>query len=124
MSGNVKAIFDASAVLALLLDEPGAEQLRAAQADAAVSAVNEAETLAKLVGRGVPLAAARRALEALHLETIPFDSMATALSGRFVRKGVSLGDRCFLAAVKVAGAGRTSDRALGDTPGVTLRFFR
>jgi len=108
-----RPVFDASAVLALMQGEPGADKLGDLQPDAVVNAVNAAEVLAKLVGRGVPAAEAQAAYDALHLETTPFDPAMVAVSARYVCKGVSLGDRCFLAAAHRHGSGWTSDRDLG-----------
>ena len=122
-----KAVFDASAVLALMQDEPGADRLRALQSDAVVNSVNAAEVLAKLVTRGMPAGEARAAYDALHLGIMPFETSLAAISARYVHKGVSLGDRCFLAAVHENGEGWTSDRDLGEIFGhqiSTLKFFR
>ena len=122
-----RPVFDASAVLALMQGEPGADKLRDLQPDAVVNAVNAAEVLAKLVNRGMPAAEAQAAYDALHLETTPFDPAMVAVSARYVRKGVSLGDRCFLAAAHRHGSGWTSDRDLGALFGSRvppLNFFR
>jgi PIN domain nuclease of toxin-antitoxin system len=119
--------FDASAVLALMQGEPGADKLRDFQAHAVVNAVNAAEVLAKLVRRGMPVADARAACEALHLETTPFDTALVTSSARFVHRGVSLGDRCFLASAQRHGSGWTSDHDLGTIFGSrvpALNFFR
>ncbi|MBZ5626758.1 MAG: PIN domain-containing protein [Acidobacteriia bacterium] len=119
--------FDASAVLALLQGEPGADKLRDLQADAVVNAVNAAEVLAKLVSRGMPLAEAQAAYDALHLETTAFEPALAVISARYVFKGVSLGDRCFLAAAHWHGSGWTSDHDLGTLFGSgapTLNFFK
>jgi ribonuclease VapC len=120
------AVFDASAVLALLQGEKGAEKLRKVQASAIVNAVNIAEVLAKLVSHGMPVSDARAAMDALHLEVTPFDSALAADSARYVRRGVSLGDRCFLAAAARQGGGWTSDRELGVlfSEAGWLHFFR
>jgi len=122
-----RPVFDASAVLALMHGEPGADRLKAVQPDAVVSAVNAAEVLAKLVSRGMPAAEAQAAYEALHFETTPFEPAMAAISARYVRKGVSLGDRCFLAAAERNGSGWTSDRDLGTLFGgrvPALNYFR
>ena len=122
-----KAVFDASAVLALMQGEPGADRLMDLQPDAVVNAVNAAEVLAKLVSCGVPAGEAKSAYDALHLETTPFEPAMVAISARYARKGVSLGDRCFLAAVDRHGSGWTSDRELGKLCGgrvSALNFFR
>ena len=122
-----RPVFDASAVLALMQGVPGAGKLKDLQPDAVVNAVNAAEVLAKLVSRGVPAAEAQAAYDALHLETTAFDPAMVAISARYVRKGVSLGDRCFLAAAQRHGSGWTSDRDLGALFGSRvppLNFFR
>jgi len=125
--GANRPVFDASAVLALMQGEPGADKLRDLQSEAVVNAVNAAEVLAKLVSRGMPAWEAQAAYEALHLETTPFEQSMAAISARYVRKGVSLGDRCFLAEVLRRGSGWTSDRdlaALFKSRASPLRFFR
>ena len=129
MSSNnaSRPVFDASAVLALMQGEPGADKLSELQPSAVVNAVNAAEVLAKLVSRGVPATEAQTAYDALHLETTPFEPALVAISVRYVHKGVSLGDRCFLAAAHRYGSGWTSDRDLGDLFGSKvpqLNFFR
>ena len=48
-----RPVFDASAVLALMQGEPGADRLKALQRDAIVNAVNAAEVLAKLAAKEV-----------------------------------------------------------------------
>ena len=122
-----RPVFDASAVLALMQGEPGSDKLRKLQASAVVNAVNTAEVLAILVNRGVPAPIAQAAYEALHLETAPFDADLAVISARFVHQGVSLGDRCFMAAAHRHGSGWTSDRELGALSGnlpPSLHFFR
>jgi ribonuclease VapC len=120
-------VFDASAVLALMQGEPGADLLKELQPDAVVNAVNAAEVLAKLVSRGMPAEEAQAAYDALHLETAPFEPTLVVISARYVHKGVSLGDRCFLAAAHRHGSGWTSDRDLRRLLGnrvPRLNFFR
>jgi PIN domain nuclease of toxin-antitoxin system len=122
-----KPVFDASAALALLQDEPGSDKLRKLQPEAAMNAVNAAEVLAKLLSHGMPPEEAHAALDALHLEIIPFDSTLAGISARFVQKGVSLGDRCFLASCSRDGHGWTSDHeisALFEKHRPPLSFFR
>ena len=122
-----KQMFDASAVLALLQGETGAEKLRHVQPEAAVNAVNAAEVLAKLVNKGMPANEAQAAFEALHLEVTAFEPAMAWLSARYVHKGISLGDRCFLAASHTHGLGWTSDRDLRTLLGKVvpqLNYFR
>ena len=125
--GASRPVFDASAILALLQGETGADQLYRLQPDALISAVNVAEVLAKLVSRGMPAAEARAAFDALHLETLAFDLAMASLAVRFVGRNISLGDRCFLAAAHLHGVGWTSDRELAPLLGKAappLKFFR
>jgi ribonuclease VapC len=122
-----RPVFDASAVLALMQGESGADKLRDLQPDAIVNAVNAAEVLAKLVNRGMPAAEAQAAYDALHMETTPFEPALVGISARYVHKGVSLGDRCFLAAAHRHGSGWTADHDLGVLFGgrvPLLNFFR
>jgi len=107
--------------------EPGSEALRKLLPEALVSAVNQAEVVAKLVNHGMPAAEAQLAFDALHLEVTAFDADLAAISAQYVRKGVSLGDRCFLASAFRHGRGYSSDRELSELLGKTgpdLEFFR
>ena len=75
----------------------------------------------------MPAGEAQAAYDALHLETAPFEPALVVISARYVHKGVSLGDRCFLAAAQQNGSGWTSDRDLGTVFGSQvphLHFFR
>ena len=122
-----RPVFDASAVLAPLQDEPGSQKLSQLQAEAVVGAVNAAEVLARLVSRGTPVRQAEAVLGAIHLEVVPFDAGMAAGSARYVSPGVSLGDRCFLATAHRYGPGWTSDRELEELEGTkvpSLHFFR
>ena len=96
-----KYVLDASAVLALLNQEPGGDQVEALLADSLISAVNAAEVLTKLVDAGMPDDEALESLELLGLEIVDFDlrlaAQAAALRRPTRKKGLSLGDRCCLA---------------------------
>ena len=94
-------VVDASALLALLNAEPGADRVAEAMPSAAVSAVNLSEVVAKLAEEGVPEAPLRRALDGLGLDVHPFDTAAAWETGllrpRTRALGLSLGDRACLA---------------------------
>ena len=127
MKNHKRPVLDASAVLALMQGETGSERLRKLLPEGLVGAVNEAEVVAKLVNHGMPAAEAQAAFDALHVEVTAFDADLAALSAQYVRKGISLGDRCFLASVFRYGRGYTSDRDLAKLLGKTapdLEFFR
>src|SRR4051812_26724639 len=95
------AVLDASAVLAVLNAETGADIVIAALDDAIVSAVNYAEVVSKLVERGASPVDVREALENINLKVIDFDLALAERTGvlRAVTRhlGLSLGDRACLA---------------------------
>lgn len=57
----------------MMQGEPGSERLRKLLPEALVSAVNQAEVVAKLVNHGMPAAEAESAFDALHLEVAALD---------------------------------------------------
>lgn len=67
-------VFDASAVIALLRDEPGADTIAAHAGEAMMSTVNLQEVVKALLVRGIPLAVAREMIDALHLELRSYTS--------------------------------------------------
>jgi ribonuclease VapC len=97
-----KIVLDASAMLAVLNDEPGAEKLTPEMLSyAAGSAVNLAEVHTKLVSRGGdPEEAWEDALSAVQ-EPVPFTAEQARIAGGLVAVtrtlGLSLGDRACLA---------------------------
>ena len=96
-----KYVLDASAVLTVLNQEPGKERVEDILGQAAISTVNVAETIGKLMDAGMSDANARASLELLHLEVIEFDIEMARLAGSLKvstkKQGLSLGDRCCLA---------------------------
>jgi ribonuclease VapC len=123
---------DASALLCLLNQEEGQDRVRSALAEAAISAVNYSEVVAKLVERGGVVVAISRALEHLHLTVVDFDR-AQAVDGGALRQatrqaGLSFGDRACLALAKSKGlTALTADQAwakFDETVGVTVELVR
>jgi PIN domain nuclease of toxin-antitoxin system len=109
------SVIDASAALALLLNEKGADVVAAALLDGAayLSTVNYCEVMSKLCERGMPEAEAALALDELKTHVVDLDRgsavAAAALRVRTKPIGASLGDRACLALAgeKVrAGGGR------------------
>jgi len=96
-----EAVLDSSAVLALLLAEPGSEQVLAVLPGAILSAVNFAEVVTKLCERGMPADRARAAIEALGVEVVDFGIELACATGELRNStrsaGLSLGDRACLA---------------------------
>lgn len=93
-------ILDASAILALLNSEPGADEVQAVVASSAVSAVNLAEITGKLADYGMTDSTIEKALR-IGFDTLEFGpaevSVMPQLRRDTVRHGLSLGDRCCLA---------------------------
>ena len=109
-------VLDASAVLALLNDEPGAETVAGLVRNSAISAVNVSEVAAKLDDAGVPEHVIRRAVGGLLMDIVPFDAEQALQSGllRTATRaaGLSLGDRACLGLAKRLGLSAvTADRS-------------
>lgn len=100
-------VLDASAVLALLREEPGAARVAGLLPTAAISAVNLAEVLVVLERNSVPPVDARDAVAALALDVLPADSAAAhaaaAVAAATHRRGLSLGDCFCLATAQLTG---------------------
>ena len=98
---------DASAVLAVINSEPGAEMVQRAWTDASVSAVNYSEVIAKLVEAGLDDAEAIGVLEALPITVHALDAAQAQRAGLLRRQtrehGLSLGDRACLALAMMLG---------------------
>lgn len=96
-----KYVLDASAVLALLNQEPGRDQVERVLGESVISAVNACEVLTKLIDAGLPLEEARESFDLLGLEVMDFNKelaeQAASLRSATRKKGLSLGDRCCLA---------------------------
>lgn len=123
-------VWDASALLALMNDEPGAITVRETLTEAVISAVNLAEVVSKLVDRGMPEAQILSDLEELDLSDVPFDlqqAYATGLLRAATRsRGLSLGDRaCLSLAQRLGFPVLTADRAWTELDlGVEVRLAR
>ena len=102
-------IVDASALLAYLFDESGADVVAELldTGNALVSSVNYAETVSKLVDRKMPEEVVKTTMDNLGLEAVAYDEQQALLTG-LLRKsclsyGLSLGDRACLALAKANG---------------------
>jgi PIN domain nuclease of toxin-antitoxin system len=125
-----RVVLDASALLALLNGEPGAQEVEQAIPGAAINAVNLSEVVAKLADSGMPKKAVLQALEGIELEIHPLD-VALAYETGFLRPqtrslGLSFGDRACVATGKHLGVPvLTTDRNWKTLDvGVEVRVIR
>jgi ribonuclease VapC len=112
-------VLDASALLALLNAEKGADIVQGLLMDAIISTVNLAEVVTRLSAVGMPENEIRDTLALLGLEAAPFDEEQAFQAGLLYPHGrpygLSLGDRACLALAQATGsAAVTADRAWED----------
>ncbi len=97
---NAACVLDASAMLALLHSEPGAEAVEKLLDRTAISAVNWSEVCQRWLAHDVDVAELRADIEALGVQIVPFTAddaeQAAALWSSTRRLGLSLGDRACL----------------------------
>ena len=126
----IDVLFQCFVVLALLLAEPGAQRVAELLPEAAISAVNLSEVVAKLAEHGMPEGAIRSAIEGLMLSVRDFDAAAAVAAGLLRPHtralGLSLGDRACLALGHDLGrTAVTTDRRWSDTNvGVDVEVIR
>lgn len=123
-------VMDASALLTLFQQEPGAEQVAEHMGEAVVSAVNLTEVIAKLSERGISETMIRQHLAGLERQTVPFDAEQAYLAGllrpRTRPLGLSLGDRsCLALALKLGAPVLTADHRWQELSlGLEILVFR
>jgi PIN domain nuclease of toxin-antitoxin system len=125
-------VLDASAVLAFLHREPGADSVAAVLPGAIIGSVNAAEVLAKLSDSGLRSDRAEAIFDALELRVEPLTDSQARRSALFRpltrRRGLSLGDRaCLALAAELGVSALTTDRAwtaVAGATGVAIRLAR
>lgn len=124
------AILDASALLALLGDEPGGALVAPLLDGAVISTVNWSEVLARYVDLGLDTAGREGEIESLGVSLAPFTSRQAEIAAGLLpltrKAGLSLGDRaCLALALDLGGQPVTADRAWGRVDvGVAVTLIR
>lgn len=127
-----EVVLDASAILAVIFDEPGAERVAAHLPGALASTVNVAEVAARLLALEMPEDTVEAIIDTLQLTMQPFDreqALETACLRSVTRtKGLSLGDRACLALAKARAApALTADtvwQTVAETAQVRVELIR
>ena len=123
-------ILDASAALAVLLREPGAERVQQTFVSAGISAATLAEILSKATQRGIPCDEAYPAILDFGIEVFPVTTLHARIAGEISRAprelDLSLGDRlCIALAISLNCELLTSDRGMAEfKAGIPITRFR
>src|SRR5437588_708593 len=111
----VEYVLDASALIALLMGEPGHDKVREVLDRAIISAVNLAEVVAKMIQKGAEREVTGRLLRELSLTVVDWTEALAYASAEFAplawKNGISLGDRaCLTLARQLHATAVTADR--------------
>lgn len=125
-------VLDASALLALLRDEPGAAKVAEHIADSRMSSVNYAEVVSHFIHAGMPAEQVDAMLRPLPMMIVEADQALATLAGRLrsitAEAGLSLGDRFCLGLARRDGLpALTADRqwrTVAEAAGVTVTVIR
>ena len=128
---NKEVILDASALLAMLHQEPGHLQVEQALPHALMSSVNSSEVMTILMSRGMMETDAKNIATEMIKEIVPFDAeqayMAALLRKDTQQYGLSFGDRACLSLAKSRGlSALTADKIWQKLtiPGLKIQLIR
>ena len=127
-----ETVLDASALLALLRDESGADKVADAIGEARMSSVNYAEVVSHFIRVGMPAGQVDAMLRPLPMTIVEADEALATIAGHLravtADAGLSLGDRFCLALARRDGLpALTADkqwRTIADAVGVTVSVIR
>ena len=125
-------VLDASALLALLKEEPGCAKVLEALAEARISVVNLAEVVSHFIHAGMPPHEVDAMLKPLPVTVVEADEGMALVAGRLRAQtsevGLSLGDRfCLALALRDGLPAMTADkqwRVVADAVGVRIVVIR
>ena len=127
----MSSVLDASAVLAVVFQEPGRERVdRAIDEGAFILSVNLAEVVTRMASGGMSEARIRAILSTIRVAVVPFDEelayRAGLLRSATRSAGLSLGDRACLALAERLGVpALTTDRIWGTLQlGIQIEVIR
>jgi PIN domain nuclease of toxin-antitoxin system len=126
----MSVVLDASAVLAVLNKERGADQVVDTLADAVLLTVNYAEVVSKLVEQGLASGLACALVEGIGATVVDYDKTLAARTGELRaatrERGLSLADRaCLALAERERAAAVTADKNwAGLELGIDVRLIR
>jgi PIN domain nuclease of toxin-antitoxin system len=123
-------VLDASAILAVILKEPGAARVEAAFDQAVVSAATLAEILSKTYQRGLDSEGSYRRIRNFGVSIVPVTTKQARIAAEISRAprelDLSLGDRlCIALAISLSCELMTSDRGMSEfKAGIPVTRFR
>ena len=125
-------VLDASALLALLKEEPGCAKVLEALAEARISVVNLAEVVSHFIHAGMPPHEVDAMLKPLPVTVVEADEGLALVAGRLRAQtseaGLSLGDRfCLALALRDGLPAMTADKqwhVVADAVGVQIVVIR
>ncbi|MEP7173857.1 MAG: type II toxin-antitoxin system VapC family toxin [Aestuariivirga sp.] len=126
----IAEVLDSSAVLAVVLNEPGASVVKTGTKGVCISAVNLAEVVSKLCDQLFSKDQIDLIVGGLDLQVVPFDESQAIVAGQMRTAtrhlGLSLGDRaCLALAIGEKATVITADRSwAGLDLGIEIKLIR
>lgn len=123
-------VLDASALLAVLLDEQGSQNVIPVMRGSLMSAVNASECFSRAIDKGHSANISTQLLRQFEIMIMPFGLKQAAMTAELRQHtsavGASLGDRAFLAlAIEHQAIACTADRRLAELEvGADIRLIR
>jgi PIN domain nuclease of toxin-antitoxin system len=126
---KIKYLLDASALLAVLREEPGADVVTDLLPECAINAVNLVEVLTKAIKKGVAPDDAREYVGRLDIPVLPVTQAEADASVNLAplawQKGISLGDRlCLATCITHNLIALTTESRWPDDAGVSIQRIR